>query len=235
MFKICAISDLHGTLPTIEECDVLFICGDIFPLAIETQLDKCREWFLNKFCEWVKDVPSKSIYMIAGNHDFAFETWGYDNIMEMIEEKPALHGKLIYVEDSLIEIENGLTLYGCPWCISPKGFAFIDSSGKFYEQIPDDCDILLVHQPPRIGKLGCSYPDTSYETNYGSESLANVIADKHIKYVFCGHIHSGIHGGIYANGVEESGKPLYAETLYYNVSIKDEEYKVRYEPTYVII
>ena len=225
MLKTCAISDLHGALPEIRECDVVFICGDTFPLNIQRNAKKCQKWLLNEFCEWVKGVPCKRIYMIAGNHDFAFETWGYDNIMEMIEEAPGLHGKLIYVEDSLIEIEDGLSLYGCPWSKGPKGWAFVDETENKYNEIPD-CDILLTHQPPRVNKLGCSYPNTPYEQDWSSEMLKEVIKKHNIRYNFCGHIHSGTHGGDSLIG---------CKTIFFNVSIKDEDYKVTYEPTYQII
>ena len=36
--KICAISDIHGYLPKMEECDVVCICGDILPLSIQHNL-----------------------------------------------------------------------------------------------------------------------------------------------------------------------------------------------------
>jgi len=245
--KICAISDLHGTLPSIGECDVVFICGDIFPTRIDTMTKECHEWFNGPFADWINELPCKQVFLIAGNHDFYLESelsyFGENEqhytelsrIKRIIRENEKMKDKLVYLQDESYTLENGMKVYGTPWCISPKGFAFIDSSGKPYEEIPMDCDILLVHQPPRVGKLGCSNPNTQYEVNYASKSLANAIADRHIKYVFCGHIHSGIHGGIYVDDTKETLYPFYKDTLYYNVSIKDEEYKVRYEPTFVMI
>ncbi len=225
MITACAISDLHGTLPEIRQCDVLFICGDIFPLNIQRSPEKCQKWLTNEFSEWAKNVPCKTIYFIAGNHDFALEFWGYDKTMEIIEEVPGLHGKLIYVQDSLIEIEGGLTLYGCPWCVGPIGWAFIDCWGDKYKDIPD-CDILLTHQPPAVEKLGCSYPNTNREQCFDSYELIGVITSHKVRYNFCGHIHTGTHGGI---------KIRDFETEFYNVSLMDESYKPIYAPTYVEI
>lgn len=225
MIKICAISDLHGALPEIGQCDVVFICGDTFPLNVQRSAEKSQKWFLNEFCEWVKSMPCKTIYFIGGNHCFWLASFGYDNIVSLIEVTPGLRGKLVYVEDGLIEIEGGLTLYGCPWCIGPKGWAFIDETGSKYKEIPD-CDILLTHQPPLVNKVGCSYPGTAWEREFGSEELKNVIKNRHIRYNFFGHIHSGTHGGDGLVG---------CETVFYNVSLKDEDYKVTYEPTYIEI
>ena len=225
MIKICAISDLHGALPKIKECDVVFICGDTFPLNIQRYSKDCQKWFLNEFMEWVKGLKCKTVYIIPGNHDFWFERRTYDEITSMIEEVPNLHGKLIYLVDSLIEIEGGYSLYACPWCIGPDGWAFVDTTGKVYEDIPD-CDILLTHQPPRVKQLGCSYPGKVYEENWGSEQLKEQILKKKIKYNFCGHIHTGTHGEVKLEG---------CDTIFYNVSLKDEDYKLVYSPTYLEI
>ena len=225
MIKVCAISDLHGTLPVIGQCDVVFICGDTFPLNIQRNAEKCREWLANEFCEWAKSVPCKTIYIIAGNHDFAFEKWGYDTTMEILDEIPCLYGKVIYVQDGLIEIEGGLTLYGCPWCKGPCGWAFVDETEEKYNDIPD-CDILLTHQPPQVGKIGTSYPNSFIERDFGSFFLKEVIKKHNIRYNFCGHIHTGTHGG---------EKLIGKETLFYNVSIKDEDYYDTFEPTYLDI
>lgn len=70
--KICAISDLHGNLPKIEysNLDCLFICGDIFPLQIQSKYNKSANWFREEFIPWSKDIDVDKIYLVAGNHDF---------------------------------------------------------------------------------------------------------------------------------------------------------------------
>ena len=68
--KICVTSDLHGNLPTIEECEMLLICGDILPLKIQMNHRKSKKWLLNEFKEWIKSQPVKQTVFIAGNHDF---------------------------------------------------------------------------------------------------------------------------------------------------------------------
>lgn len=223
MLRFGAISDLHGALPEIGQCNALFVCGDIFPTEIDRDAQKSQKWFLNEFCNWVRTLPCDRVYLLPGNHSFWIEEMGYDNMVRLIDEETNLHGKLIYVEDSLIEIEGGLTLYACPWCTGPKGWAFVDPTGERYEQIAD-CDILLTHQPPRIEKLGCSYPNTPKEREFGSVKLAEIIKSHDIKYCICGHIHSGTHGGLTISD---------CNTVFYNVSIMDENYNPTYRPTYI--
>ena len=70
--KICAISDIHGDLIEIPECDVLCICGDIFPLEIQKNPTECHEWFFSEFLPWAEACPCEQVYYIAGNHDFFF-------------------------------------------------------------------------------------------------------------------------------------------------------------------
>ena len=224
MVKICAISDLHGALPKIEECNVVFICGDIFPLEIQRINKECETWMNGEFADWIDSLPCEKVIIIPGNHDFFYERMGYEKIIKIINNNPNLKDKLIYLKDNSVEIE-GLKIYGCPWCTGPWGWAFIDAEGKKYEEIPD-CDILLTHQLPRIKQLGCSYPGTIYEENWGSEKLKQKIFSKKIRYNFCGHIHTGTHGGVI---IPE------CETKFYNVSIKDEDYKVSFKPTYLEI
>ena len=54
--KIKAFSDNHGYLPSVEEigeCDVLCICGDIFPLQEQRDYYGSLSWYLGIFYPWV--------------------------------------------------------------------------------------------------------------------------------------------------------------------------------------
>lgn len=74
--KIASISDLHGNLITysstywkgLEECEVLFICGDIIPLNIQTNMEASKTWLTDKFKSWALELPVEKIFFIAGNH-----------------------------------------------------------------------------------------------------------------------------------------------------------------------
>ena len=68
--KICAISDIHGTLIDVPECDILCICGDILPLDIQRNNDESVAWLAGPFQNWLLEAPCKYVIMIWGNHDW---------------------------------------------------------------------------------------------------------------------------------------------------------------------
>ena len=95
---------------------------------------------------------------------------------------------------------------------------------EWFSKIPSGLDVLVTHSPPRIPG---SDVDRSLQTNsehFGSPELTEAIAEKHPRFVFCGHIHTGLHGGV-----------DFEATRIYNVSRLDERYEVAYEPTWVEI
>ena len=71
--KVIAISDTHGALMSIPECDVVVICGDIIPVEIQTRGDKSAEWFAGEFQQWCLSLPCRKVIFIGGNHDFLLE------------------------------------------------------------------------------------------------------------------------------------------------------------------
>lgn len=223
---ICAMSDLHGYLPEVKPCSIVLICGDIFPLKIQRDMQKCEEWLLNDFKNWAEQLPCLKVVLIAGNHDFYFAKYG-KYIADNDEAK--ISDKIIYLQDSSCYVE-GLHIYGCPWCTGPAGWAFcpdenLNDVGVKYNKIPN-CDILLTHQPPRIADIGCSYPgDPVRERDFGSDRLREAIYKKKIVANFCGHIHTGRHYG--------AQYPVRGcDTVFYNCSLLDENYENAYEPTY---
>ena len=97
-----------------------------------------------------------------------------------------------------------------------------DVPDTIVEELPGDIDVLVTHSPPRIPD---SDVDRSLQTDlehFGSPELKEATIEKRPRLVFCGHIHTGQHGGVDFEG-----------SRIYNVSRLDERYEIAYEPTWV--
>lgn len=226
--KIVAISDIHGYLPNdLPEGDVLCIAGDILPLYIQRNISESVFWFLNDFKPWAEALPYKKVIFVAGNHDFMFWECGPvvertdKELMKMLLKKKAKDTKLVYLQDSSYEFEGKL-FYGSPWIEDLKAWAFYASPEnlkKKWANIPENCDVLITHMPPKIGNCGAVLQaGWNYGRDFGSKNLADAIMTKNIKYHVFGHVHSGQHEETMCGG-----------TLV-NVSLKDENYEVNYKP-----
>lgn len=221
--KIAVTSDLHGTLPQLDECDICFICGDIFPLKCQRNFEQCLSWLKKTFYKWCEKQPCKEYVFIPGNHDFylediykRIEPYDYDKALE-------IPGNVHLLIDSSITL-HGLKIFGTPWISGLPKWAFNKDEEElkdYYKKIiPNECDIVLTHHAPAIDQLGTVLQTTwNYMSDYSSVALANAYKDKKIKYAFNGHIHSGIHSNIECNG-----------TIFRNVSLNDENYN----PTYPV-
>ena len=72
--KTLVLSDLHGYLPhDLPDHELLLICGDISPLAIQRNLQNMRYWMANYFIPWVESLSCERCYLVWGNHDFIGE------------------------------------------------------------------------------------------------------------------------------------------------------------------
>ncbi len=230
MSKITAISDLHGDLPQIEPCDILCICGDLLPLKIDKLKQSGWDWLNDEFIKWCNEVPAEYIVVIAGNHDFALE----DMTIQQELEWTSKCSKLYYLKDSMVVL-NDISIYGTPWCPRLSSWAFYQDGNnirRLFNNIPE-CDILLTHTPPKYVYGVGEIRDTSklkYELSsngfpdHGCMELREAIRNKNIKYIFCGHIHSGNH-----KLTEWRGKQIA------NVSLKDESYSIAYDPLIIEI
>lgn len=223
--KIVAFSDNHGYLPSdLPEGDILCICGDIDPLAIQKDGRKMKKWLRDEFKPWANNLPYDRIIFIAGNHTFV----GQYNPKFMLDLFP-LYEKVVYLWNSEFNYEkDGIKykIFGTPYCPDLSNWAFYGTHEeliKYFNQIPNNTDILLSHCPPKIDNYGrVLQPCWNYGKDFGCEELRDVILEKKPRLVLCGHIHSGEKELKEINGIK-----------YCNVSLLDENYELKYKPTII--
>jgi Icc-related predicted phosphoesterase len=208
MKKYVFISDTHNKHKQliIPECDFLIHSGDFSSMGYEHEVIGFLSWF-NK-------QKAKYKIFVAGNHDWIFER-------NRTLAKSLIPEGIIYLEDEAIEIE-GINFYGTPVNIEFCNWAFNrteESLKRYFDQIPDNTDILITHNPPyeildEVNNNGI---------HLGSPSLIDNIRRVNPLIAVYGHIHSG-------HGTKKIG-----ETLFINASNLDEKYQVAYEPIVIEI
>lgn len=230
--RIIAISDTHGNLPEIPQGDVLCIAGDISPLKYQRNLPSMVPWLAKRFATWADKLPVEKVVLVAGNHDFVFQSPEYRDAA--IAAVTSL-GKVVYLENSTYE-HNGKLFYGSPWVIGPAGWAFYDGTKQLEmieDTMPEGVDVAIFHQPLEYGgngrvlqvpswMIGQTFDssfllDDHLHPSYGSTALDNIVEKKAPKLVVTGHVHSGNHEIVSLN-----------DTMVANVSLLDEDYKLKY-------
>jgi Icc-related predicted phosphoesterase len=197
--KIACLSDTHGQLPDVPDCDLLLLAGDYCPEHRGHQYF----WFRDEFGPWLRSLSERmKVIGVAGNHDWLFQD-SPDGIPPLA---------WTYLQDRGTEF-HGLKIYGSPWQLPFFDWAFNAEESDLkrkWDMIPDDTDILLLHGPPHeFGDFtGCAY--------VGSPSLTRRIEQVQPKLVVCGHIHS-------AHGRYQIG-----ETVVINAAHVDERYEPKY-------
>jgi len=186
--KVVCISDTHGLHKSIEndlpEGDMIIHAGDCTNVG---ELGQIVEFF-----EWYSKLPYKNKILIAGNHDFGFQ----DRPNEI---RKFLEGTgITYLQDE-VAIIDGLTIFGSPWTLAFKNWAFMtDESGlkEIYEKTAckkESPDIIVTHGPLKgfLDSLDVLRPPNYKEEHLGCEALLNLMKLHTPKYVIHGHIHGG--------------------------------------------
>lgn len=174
--RLVIISDTHGSLHKIKipDGDLLVHCGDL------TGRGKLAE--VERFNQGLGELPHRQKVVIAGNHDWAFQTDP--------EAARAAITNARYLQDELVEI-FGLRIYGSPWQPAYKNWAFnlprdSDELQAKWAAIPAGVDILLTHGPP-YGLL-----DRTIDwLHVGCRHLRNRVLEVAPKVHAFGHIHEG--------------------------------------------
>lgn len=204
--RVCCLSDLHGNLIDVPECDLLILAGDL-----------CRNhrdyfWYNTVLKPWIDETAKRcKIVGVAGNHDFIFQ-FATHLIPQM---------EWVYLQDSGIEW-NGLKIWGSPWQLRFFDWAFnLDEEDlkKRWDMIPDDTNILVLHGPPygygdKTPERPSGYGEEVIKSEHvGSPSLTDRIESlKCLKLAVAGHIHNGY--GIYK----------IKDTTFVNASLVNERY-----------
>ena len=222
--KIIAMSDLHGYLPKVEDnFDILLICGDICP-AHDHYYDYQKKWFEKEFIRWVNELPYKDAFSVVvmtwGNHDFIGER---TNEGMNKDYKNRTHGRLNILKNDTLSVEylakdrvGTIYIGGTPYCKIFGSWAFMVSDEMLrekYSRMPNNLDILITHDSPRVNELGMIKEGWNNGVDAGNKILDEWIINNNPKYLFSGHIHSGNHT------FEKIG-----ETWMSNVSLVNEQY-----------
>ena len=196
--RLVLISDTHLRLPTnfsVPDGDVLIHAGDA------TMGGSVRE--ITAFMEWFANQPHKTKIMIAGNHDWLFET-------DPTLARSLVGESCIYLQDSGVELA-GLRIWGSPrqpWFLD---WAFNNGPEElraWWAKIPGDIDVLLTHGPPR-GILDVVRHNGDH---VGCPELLARVKELPIRLHVFGHLHHGY-------GTLREGS-----TLFVNACTCDEDY-----------
>lgn len=204
--KLVCISDTHGKHREllVPDGDLLICTGDISLHG--------EERIVRDFDAWLGELPHRHKLLIAGNHDFNFESR---------PESRAWIRNAIYLQDEGATVA-GLRVWGSPW--SPRFFDWAfnvdrgEPSRRIWERIPPGTELLLTHGPP-FGVLD----RTARGEAVGCEELRKAVARLRPRVHVFGHIHED--PGV----LEEDG------TLFVNASSCDLRYKATQAPIVVEI
>lgn len=210
--KITFISDTHWLIRDQQNRDdltsmlpggpILVHAGDVSGRGTAGEI--------RDFLDWFSKLPYMHKILIAGNHDFLFETMP-ETAAEILAEYPGI----TYLNDSGATIE-GIKFWGSPITPYFHNWAFnrfANEIGEHWALIPEGTDVLITHGPPH-GILD----ETAREgLHVGCPSLLEKVKEIKPKIHVFGHIHEarGIH--------EEDG------TTFVNAAAVDLGYRLYYQ------
>jgi Icc-related predicted phosphoesterase len=201
--SIVAISDTHGFHESVDipAGDILIHAGD---LTRHGEMGEVKE-----FNDFLGGLPHPVKIVIAGNHDFCFES-----------DPERCRNNLtnaIYLQDQAVTVE-GVRFYGSPWQPWFFDWAFNLQRGPEirakWDLIPEDTDVLITHGPP------FGHGDRTLRgEQVGCQDLLEVVEQIQPKFHIFGHIHEGY--GLTRN----------EHTTFINASICGVSYRPKNTPT----
>ena len=175
---IYALSDIHGFLPKVPECDICIIAGDFCP-KFNHNIGMQHCWLDTNFRTWLNEIPAKHIVGIAGNHDLIYE-------YQPTFVPKGLNWTYLQDESTIIE---GIKIHGTPYQTKFGNWPFMKTEEELdilWKDMPA-CDILVVHGPPMGAGDWSRFRKTPERA--GSITLAKKLEQLKIQWCICGHIH----------------------------------------------
>lgn len=208
--KLVCVSDTHNHTPSaIPDGDVLIHAGD--------GTGNGSAYEVARVAEWMQVCPHPHKLYIPGNHDWLFER-------EPSVATYLMKGIEVLVDRSY-ELPQGVLVYGTPWHLPYKDWAFQLMATKLervFNKIPDAVDILITHAPPH-GIL-----DTERNRQMGCEVLRRRL--EQLEHPPIVHVFGHIHGGY---GVMEKRYRDTRPTTCVNASYCDPNYRPGNQPIVV--
>lgn len=210
--KITFISDTHWLIKdknTRDDLTSMLPGGPILVHAGDVS-GRGTAGEIREFLDWFSTLPYMHKILIAGNHDFLFETMP-DTAAKILAEYPGV----TYLNDSGVTIE-GIKFWGSPVTPWFHNWAFnrlANEIGRHWDLIPDEVDVLITHGPPH----GILDETVREGLNVGCPLLLKKVKEIKPKVHVFGHIHEarGVH--------EEDG------TTFINASAVDLGYRLYYQ------
>lgn len=171
------ITALAKEVMELPDGDILIHCGDATGMGTLPEM--------TKFFQWFGATPYQYKILVAGNHDWMFETQRH--LAQCLCEEYGI----LYLEDRGIEIE-GLRFYGTPWTPVFFDWAFNaeeEDLAERFRHIPGGLDVLITHGPP-FGILDEVTHDFKL-ANMGCKELREVVDRIKPRVHVFGHNHGG--------------------------------------------
>jgi Icc-related predicted phosphoesterase len=214
--KLILLSDTHCRLRkvTVPNGDLLLHAGDLtFQGNVQEISQELRE--LGRIAKNFK----YGCVFICGNHD----RLGEHNPALM--KQMAIDEGLIYLDHSSAQI-NGFNIFGSAYTPAFCNWAFnVDRAElkPYWDQIPDNTDILVTHGPPMgildgVNRFNHQLGEWEVEHTGCADLYNRVLELNQLKLYVCGHIHEG-YGSLKRGNVQ-----------FVNASICTEEYRPTNEP-----
>lgn len=212
--QIVAISDTHNKHDDILYNEYLNEIPDHENSIIFHGGDMTQQGTLNEvidFLKWYDSLNFKHKVVIAGNHDWIFET--SPGIIENIlaRDFPSIH----YLNDSGVTLE-GINIWGSPvqpWFHNWAFNRWPDQIKKHWDIIPDNTHIIVTHGPPYL-----KGDTVRHGEHVGCKFLLERIEEIKPVLSISGHIH------------EAYGETSNEHTVFFNAAALNIHYEVSNRP-----